>query len=184
MIARMARILRLDQSVYDEIEHHPRGIVHAAIIVMMVAIASAIGTVLGAATGTVEDSKLIYQAISAFLMPFAHWIVWSYLTYLLGTLVFDVRTTPWSMLRTLGYAESPQVLSILHFIPYAGIVLVTFGRLLSMRAGFLAVQNTLGLDRRKTLLTVLPTFLCAFLLLLILRAFLVNMEIRTSLFHP
>jgi uncharacterized membrane protein len=88
------------------------------------------------------------------------------------------------MLRTLGYAEAPQVLSILHFIPYAGIVLVTFGRLLSMRAGFLAVQNTLGLDRRKTLLTVLPTFLCAFLLLLILRAFLVNMEIRTSLFHP
>jgi hypothetical protein len=31
---------------------------------------------------------------------------------------------------------------------------------------------------------VLPTFLCAFLLLLILRALLVNMGIRTSLFQP
>ncbi|MEM8858177.1 MAG: YIP1 family protein, partial [Chloroflexota bacterium] len=134
MMDRIMGVLKLDVPTYEAIEHDESATQQAAIIVLVVAIIAAIGgwlqgsafSNLGNLEGLEEFGAVLQNsmspaglAINAFIGTFVGWVVWSYVTYFIGTRMFDGKATPQEMLRVLGFAMVPRVLSI---IPCLGII--------------------------------------------------------------
>jgi hypothetical protein len=78
-------------------------------------------------------------------------------TYFVGTTFFRGQATVGEMMRVIGFAFAPQVLSIIPCI--GGLV----GAIWSLVAGFIAVRQGLDLDDLKAALTIVIGFLVYFL---------------------
>ena len=148
MVERMIRAAKADIELYEEVEHNPSLTQEAYTIVGIVAAISAIGGIL-VALGTGESILAgIWQGISVFLGYF----VWSYLTFFIGTNVFNGIADYGELQRTIGYAMTPQILT---FIPIVGF----FAGLWSLYLGFVAVRQALDVDNTKAFLTVVIAFI-------------------------
>ena len=166
MLERIIGILKLDVPTYEAVEHDPDATTQAAIIVLLVALIGAIGGYFtaGSMNALIEqvgtDVELpgfmagglspIGTAISAFINAFIGWILWAYGTYFVGTRLFGGDATPQEMLRVLGYAQAPRLLS---FIPCIGF----FAGIWSLVCGFIAVRQGIDLDNGKSAITILIT---------------------------
>jgi hypothetical protein len=129
---RMLRVLRLDRTVYVEVERDPHGTRQAAVVVGFVAAFAALGTLL-------IESWHAGAILGAIVAALLHWLLWSGLTYLLGGIVLRRRLSFEHLVRALGYAQTPQLLTVFAFVPVAGPWIVVVGRLLSLVAGNLAI---------------------------------------------
>src|SRR5436305_865232 len=112
----MKRAARLDPTLYNEVEHDESALLQAAIVVVIAAVAAGLGTALNLFEHGPRHLGLISEIITQLL----NWVIWSYVTYFVGTRFFGGTATPGEMLRTLGFAMSPGVLNILGFIPCLG----------------------------------------------------------------
>jgi hypothetical protein len=80
------------------------------------------------------------------------WILWSAVSYFVGTSFFGGKATLAEMLRVIGFAQAPQLLAI---IPCIGAVV---GGIWALIAGFIAIRQGLDLDNTKAFLTALIGF--------------------------
>lgn len=156
---RMLRAARLDVALYEEVEADAGATGQALWVVVIAALADGVGWALGGgalAGGMMEPAfrgnpvtSLIYGALGATVS----WVVWSYVTYWIGTRVFNGRATPGQMLRAIAYAQSPRVLNVVSFIPLLGGLVrlaVTFWLLL---AGIVAIRQALDVDTGRAIAT-------------------------------
>jgi len=139
MVDRIMRIVKLDFSVFREIESDPQATTEAAIVVAVAsflpALASAVGSDYPVATFT--------QSI---INGFVGWIVWSAVTYFVGKSLFSGGGTLAQMLRVLGYASAPRVLGVLVVIPCVGWLAGLAGLVLSLVAGVMAIKEALDVE--------------------------------------
>lgn len=145
LIERMIGAATLNIDTYEEVEHDESATSQAAIVVGIVAVAAAIGGV-GAGSG-----GLIAGLVSAF----ARWLIWSGLTYLIGTTIFAGRATWGELLRTLGFAQAPGVLFVLGIIPVLGALVNLAVWIWLLVAGIVAIRQALDVDTTKAVLTAL-----------------------------
>lgn len=113
---RMLRAIKLDSTIYEQVEHDPGANTQSLYIIGMVSVAQAIGLAIGDLFigGPVGDIPL--TAAEGFAITIIGLAIWSYLLYLVGTKVFHGVATPGEVWRTTGYARSPGVLLIIPFI--------------------------------------------------------------------
>ncbi len=183
MLNRVIGVLKLDVATYEEIEHDEAATTQAAIIVTIIAVLSAIGGYLGAqAASSLVDSmgdlsemgfdipmdsianmSPFGAAIAAFLGVYISWLLWSVLTYFIGTKLFGGVATIPEMMRVLGFAQAPQLLNVLSFIPCLGVIISIVAAIWSLVCGFIGVRQGLDIDNTKTLITVVISWLVAFL---------------------
>jgi hypothetical protein len=152
IVDRMIRAARLDNNLYEEVEADTTATRQAALVVVIVAVASAIGgAIAGAMAG--DAGAILGSLIGGIVSGLLGWVVWSYITYFVGTSLFGGTATPGEMLRTIGFANSPGVLNVLSFIPIVGgiISLVVFFWLLA--AGIIAVRQALDFSTGKAIMT-------------------------------
>jgi hypothetical protein len=76
------------------------------------------------------------------------WLLWSVVTWFVGTRFFKGEADLGQMLRVIGFAYTPMVLSI---IPCVGGLI---GIIWAIAAGFIAIRQGLDLDDMKAFLTV------------------------------
>lgn len=167
LISRMVRAARLDVSLYEEVEADTTATSQSATAVAIVAVAGAIGGALQAAmsdTGGNIIGSVIWGLLSALFI----WVVWSYLTYFIGTKMFGGTATPGEMLRTLGFASAPGVFNVLIFIPVLGPLVGFITMIWSLVAGVIAVRQALDFDTGKAILTAVIAGVVAFLPIFIL----------------
>src|SRR4051795_12988051 len=173
MVSRMARVIRLDRGVFDDAQSNAAGLVAAAQVVGLVALAITIGTGLQIATGELPRSANPTGAIiGSLLAPFIHWMIWSALIDAIGSLVFHGVATFPATLRLIGFAMAPLALGIFSFVPAVGSVIAIVAQLLSLRAGSMAVQAAHRFDPRRTIATLAVTFVVALVISNGLRALL------------
>jgi hypothetical protein len=110
---RMIRAARLETSVYEEVEADPAATQQALWVVIIAAAAEGIGIAIRAAMQGRAGGVIIVGLILGIISALIGWIVWSYVTYFIGTRLFRGTATPGEMLRTIGFAQSPRVLDIL-----------------------------------------------------------------------
>ena len=137
LIARMQRAARLDVDVYEEVERDRNATGQAATVVLIAAVATGIGAFLGGGG---------LGAIVGIVGTFVGWIIWSLLTYWIGTTFFATKTTrvtPGEMLRTIGFAYTPGVLNILSFLPVLGLLVQLIVWLWQLIAGVIAVRQAM-----------------------------------------
>lgn len=151
MINRIVGVFKLDINTFEEIEHDTSATTQALIVVLLVAIISGIGSGFGA---TISDGSFVRSFLGTLFSALLGWLVWSAVSWFVGTRFFGGKADLGEMLRVIGFAYSPQVLGIIPCI--GGIV----GAIWSLIAGFIAVRQGLDLDNDnvKAFLTILIGF--------------------------
>jgi hypothetical protein len=107
-LARTLGAIRLDASVFEEVEHDPRALWQAAVVVGMAGLARGI-----AALVADEVVGLVGSVVIAYLS----WLFVCSLIWLVGVVVDRDTSTFVELLRTLGFAAAPILLLILGVIP-------------------------------------------------------------------
>jgi hypothetical protein len=181
MIDRIMGVFRLSVPTFEEIEADESATGQAAIVVAIVAILAGIGAFLAVRMAAPALAQLEEQfggempiaipelspvgaLINAILGAFIAWLIWSALTYFIGTRLFGGVATMGEMLRVIGFAQAPRMLSVLGFIPCIGSILSLVGWIWSLVASFIGIRQGLDLDNGKTALTVILSFLGALLI--------------------
>lgn len=142
---RMKGAARLDVHTYEEVEADTGATGQAATVVVIVAIASAIG---GAGDGPVG---IIGGMVAALL----GWLVWAGITYLIGDKLLGGTATWGELLRTLGFAQAPGVLNVLGFIPLVGTLVKVVVAFWILVAGVVAIRQALDFGTGRALVTAL-----------------------------
>ena len=136
MLSRMIGAALLRPHTYEEIEHDSAATLQAAIVVVIVALATGIG---GFSLG-------ITAIIGGIVAGIVQWALWAFVTFLVGTTLFKTPETDanWSQLaRTTGFAQTPGLLRIFGFIPFLGALLVAIGSIWQIAAMIVAVKQAL-----------------------------------------
>jgi hypothetical protein len=141
----------------------------ALLVVVLGSVASGIGAAIGAAMATGPAAgnpggSLIGGVISALI----GWAVWSYVVYFVGTRFFGGTATYGELLRTLGFAESPNVLLVLGFIPVLGGIIGFVVGIWSLIASFIGTRQALDIDNTKTFFTIVIGFIALLIVLAII----------------
>ncbi len=150
MFNRILGVLKLDSNTFEEIEHDENATTQALIIVAIVALISALGSGIGSSIG---GGGFIGNFISTLIWGFVGWLLWSVVTYFVGTALFKGQATVGEMLRVIGFAYAPQFISI---IPCIGWIV---GLIWTLAAGFVAVRQGLDLDNMKAFFTIVIGFI-------------------------
>jgi hypothetical protein len=131
----------LDASVYEEVEADRNATGQAAAVVAIVAACGAIGNYAHGGPGM----------IGAVVTAFISWLLWSALTYFIGTKLFGGTADMGEMLRTLGFAQSPGILAILGIIPFLGRLVVFVIGIWQLVTAVVAIRQALDFDTGKAL---------------------------------
>jgi hypothetical protein len=145
MTDRIVGVFKLDPQTFEEVEHDPNATAQAAQIVGAVALISALGSGFGA---LFTDGSVIGGFLAQFISVFSGWIVWSVVTFVVGTNLFGGKADVGEMLRVIGFAFAPQLLGI---VPCLGAIV---GGIWSLIAGFIAIRQGLDLGNARTALTI------------------------------
>jgi hypothetical protein len=137
LIERLKGVLRLEGATFEEIEQDRGAIVEALIVVVLVAIAALIGSV-----GNEGERGLVSGVTGAIV----GWIVFSAICYVVGTHLLaslETRSSWGELLRVLGYAEAPNAVAIVAFIPLVGGVVAVIGAVWALLAAILGIRQAL-----------------------------------------
>ena len=135
----------LDIATYEEVEHDRTATGQAALVVALTATAQAIG----AANGGV--GSIIGAAVGAL----GGWLVWAGITWLIGDKLFGGTATWGELLRTIGFAQSPNVLAVLGIVPLLGGVVEAVLVIWVLIAGVIAIRQALDFGTGRAILTAL-----------------------------
>lgn len=128
---------KLDIDTYEEVEADEGATLQAAGVVVLAALAQAVG---------VSGSG---SAIGAAIGGLVGWAIWAGVTYLIGAYVFKGTATWGELLRTLGFAQSPRFLLVLGFIPIIGWLIGIVVFIWVLIAGIIAIRQALDITTGK-----------------------------------
>ena len=151
MITRMIRAARLDSSLYEMVETDSSYTRESAIVVRLASAAGGLGLML-------SQGQSVKSLVVGIIATFISWLVWSGITLLIGTRVTkgpQTESNMGEMLRVLGYAHTPRLLSLFVFIPLLGPALVFVGAVWSLSAAIVAIRQALDFGTGRAVVTVL-----------------------------
>jgi hypothetical protein len=168
LVARMTRAAQLDTSLYEEVEADESASGQAALVVVLVGMASGLGHGLWEMMQGHGSAALVVGAVGGAVGQLIGWVIWAFLTYWIGTSLFKGTATYGEMLRTLGFAQSPGVLIVLSFIPILGWVIHVVVAIWMLVAGIIAIRQALDFTTEKAIFTALIGWLVPFIISLVL----------------
>jgi hypothetical protein len=166
IINRVIRAAMLDVQFFNEVESDTSLNTEALLVVILVSVAGGIGAFFGGLFEGAIGAALLALVVTIF-MGVANYYIWAYVTFFIGTNLFEGRADPGELLRVLGYASGPRILSILGFVPYLGAMAGFVGAIWALIAGFIGVREALDLDTGKTLVTVIVGWVVVFAISLV-----------------
>jgi len=136
-------ILRLNVPTYEEVERDENATTQAAIIVGIVAVASGIG-----ALGS-DDGSTALRIIFGILSAFIGWFVFSAVAWIVGTKMLPGKNTSATigeLLRTLGFAQAPNILSVFGIIGTFGALIAFVGSIWYLVCAVIALRQALEMS--------------------------------------
>jgi len=115
LVGRMIGTSTLDLPTIEAIERDEGATGQALLVVVLAAVANGIGSL-----GSENAGRGL---IAGILVGVLGWIAFSVVAYFIGSTLFgtsETSATIGQLLRTLGFARAPQLLTVLGFIPLLG----------------------------------------------------------------
>lgn len=177
MISRGLRAAKLDVTLYNEVEADASLNREALTVVIIAALLSFVGSLVGALFSSVLGSVagvntsffgLLLAAVFVSVWTVIGYYIWSYLTWFIGTRFFGGTAEPGELMRTIGYAYAPQWLNVLNFIPCVGALLSIVVSIWSLVAGIIAIREALDVDTGKAVITAVIGWLVIFVVGLVI----------------
>ena len=166
MLGRMLGAARLSSDTFEDVERDSGATIQALIVVVIVAIASGVGSILSG------DSTLLDGLLFGVIRGIVGWVVWALVALLVGTTILKSESTEadWGQLaRGTGFAQTPGLLGILIFIPVAGGIILLLSFVWQLAAMVVAVRQSL--DYSSTwraffviLISAIPSFIVILLI--------------------
>ncbi len=142
LLDRMRGAALLDIPTYEEVEHDTTATGQAALVVGLVALATAIAQVRAGPAGIVAGLVTAYLG----------WAVWSGVTYIIGSWLGGTAT--WGeMLRTIGFAQTPGILRMFGVIPVLRGLVLLIVVVWMLIAGIVAIRQALDFGTGRAILT-------------------------------
>jgi hypothetical protein len=151
---RMIRASKGEVDLYEEVEHDPGATAEAVIIVAVVAVASGLGLAI-ARIAAGHPAGALGGLISGVLGALIGWAVFAGVTYFIGKNLFHADATWEEVLRTLGYAYTPNIASILTGIPILGFFIAIALLVWVIYLTFVAIRSALDISTGQTIATIL-----------------------------
>jgi len=164
---RMIRAFRGEAALFEEVEHDENATTEAIIVVVLGSLSVGIGQALSQAVTGRPGGGLggIVANVAIVLLFFA---VFSGVVYFVGTRFFKAEATWNEVLRTLGYAYTPNVVGIVRVVPVLGPLVAGLAGLWSLYLAFIAIRSALDIDTGKTVGTILISLIPSFIIFFIL----------------
>lgn len=146
LVERMLRALRLDPSLYDEVEEDRNGNGQAFAVVLIVAACALVGSA-------------AFSLVFAFQMAIGHvggWLFWSAIAAAVGAR-FGARARFEDLLRPVAFAQAPGVFHLLALAPSIGWRVGLVVWLWTVLASIVAVRQSLRVGVGPAVLTVVAT---------------------------
>lgn len=156
---RMLRAARLDVRLYEEVEADVGATRQALWVVIIAAVADGLGTALGGALLGRGGPSILGGLVVGAAGAVVGWIVWSYVTYWIGTRLFAGRATPGELLRTIGFAQSPRILNGVSFVPVLGGLVQLAVVFWLLVASIVAIRQALDVSTGKAIATAVVGWL-------------------------
>jgi hypothetical protein len=169
MIRRAVRAAVLETAVYEEAEANANLNQEALAVVILVSLANGVGLFVSGLLGG-SIGAAIGGLVFGLIIGVLGYYIWAYITYWVGTSLFQGTADVGELLRTLGYASGPRVLGILTFIPCLGGLAGFIGGIWALVTGVIAVRQALDFDTGKAILTVIIGWIIVLIITVILGA--------------
>jgi hypothetical protein len=140
LVRRMKRASMLDVDLYEEVESDTGATGQAAVVVVLSSLAAGIGTI-----GHQGTSGLLIGTLANLV----GWVIWAYLTYLIGTKLLPVERTESDIgetLRTIGFSSAPGILRVVGFVPILGPLVMLGTAVWMLVAMVIAVRQALDYE--------------------------------------
>jgi hypothetical protein len=163
ILNRVIRAALLDVAFFNEVESDTSLNTEALLVVIIVSIAGGIGAFIG----TLFTGKIGAAVLALFvsiILGVVNYYIWAYVTYFVGTNLFEGTADTGELLRVLGYASGPRLLSVFSFVPCLGAIIGFAVAIWALVAGFIGVREALDLDTGKTLVTVIIGWIIIFII--------------------
>jgi hypothetical protein len=173
---RMIRAAKLDIDLYEEVEADTSANGQAFVVVLLVSLATGIGTGIG---GIIEHDAIwfLWGVLIGLATSIGGWLLWALLAYWLGTTIFrgpETEATYGQLLRTLGFAHSPGAVRIFSFIPFLGGLISFVASVWFLIAGVIAVRQALDFSTGRAIATCIVGWLVYMLILFLVVGFVVG----------
>ncbi|HIE17215.1 MAG TPA: hypothetical protein EYP71_03365 [Dehalococcoidia bacterium] len=181
LVNRMLRAARLEIALYEEVEADTRATIPALWVVVIASVAAGIGSGI---TGIVADKGAIFflwGLLGGVAAALIGWVAWAGITYFLGTTILKGPRTSatWGeLLRTIGFAQSPNVLKIISFIPFIGWLINLGASIWVLIATVIGVRQALDVSTGRAIAVCILGWLIYFVLGLLI-AFLFGVTLRS-----
>ncbi len=174
LFPRMLRAAKLEPQLYEEVEADTTGTGQAMLAVVLVSLATGIGSGISAAilgSGSILGfiSGLIWGLIASLIV----WVIFSLLCFWLGTSVFkgpETKSTMGELLRTLGFAYTPGLLNIFSFIPFIGAIIPFATWVWTVIASVIAVRQACDFTNGRAIGTVIVAAIIPLVIMIVLAA--------------
>ena len=149
MINRMVRACKLESQLYEEVEADKSATSQAVLVVVLVSVIAGLGTFISALISHVNIGGVIWGLVGGIIGALLGWLIWSFLTWILGTTILKGKNTSATygeMLRTIGFANTPNIFRFFSFIPFIGPIIALAAFIWSLIAGVIAVRQALDIS--------------------------------------
>jgi len=174
----MVRASRLEVDLYEEVEADTTANGQAFVAVLIASVASGIGA--GIAGVRVEGGLwFLWMLLIGLATTLFGWLLWSLLTYWVGTTLFrgpETSATYGELLRTIGFSNSPRVLTFFLFIPFIGGIIAFAVSIWVLIAGVIAVRQALDFSTWRAIGTCLVGWIPYTLIVLLVRGLVLGGE--------
>jgi len=158
----------LDVTLYEEVEADETATTQAILVVILSSVCSGIGTAISQALSGHGLGGMGLGLIGGLFSSLIAWLIWSFITYIIGTKVLGGVASFNELLRTIGFSNSPGILSILSFIPILGGLISFTVWIWRLAAMVIAVRQALDFTTGKAILTCVIGWIVAILFLVII----------------
>jgi hypothetical protein len=162
LVQRMIGAAMLNVNTYEEVEADQTATSQAATVVAVAAVAGAIG---GFSAGFSAVTAIM--AVVTLVLAFVGWIVMSYITYFVGTRLFGGKADVGELLRTLGFAQAPRILTIAAIVPILGWAVAAIAGLWCLATDFVAIRQALDIDNMKAAMTAVISWIAMTVIIMV-----------------
>jgi hypothetical protein len=147
---RLIGAIKLDAGIYEEIEHDPTAMGQAVAVVVLAALATGIGGMRSpGAPGLVAD------VIGGLL----GWLTSTAVIWLIGVRFMKCTSDYAELLRTLGFASAPRLITVIGSIPIIGVLALFAGGIAGLVAYVIAVRQALDVTTGRAILVCVLAYL-------------------------
>lgn len=165
LTSRMWRALKLEDALYEEVEHDQFASKQALYVIAIVSVAQSIGRSAETVITGRPLGNIIATGVIGFIETVIGLAIWSYILYYIGTRIFKGKATPQEVWRTTGFARSPGVFFI---IPFLGPLVNIWVLIAYVKAGKHALDISTGKTILAAIVSALPFLIVQGIVVLLL----------------